>query len=73
MAIVQLKRSAVPGAIPTVGQLALGELAINTTDGKVYIKKNVSGTESVIEVGAATQSSANIGQIIALRSGLFTI
>jgi hypothetical protein len=32
--------------------LELGEVAINTYDGKMYIKKNVSGTETVVEVGA---------------------
>lgn len=49
---VQLKRSAVQGAVPTTGQLNLGELAINTYDGKLYLKKNVSGTESIVEIGA---------------------
>jgi len=44
-------RSAVAGRTPTTSQLELGELAINTTDGKVFIKKSVSGTESVVEVG----------------------
>lgn len=48
---IQLRRSAVQGAAPTTTQLALGELAINTFDGKLYLKKNVSGTESIVEVG----------------------
>lgn len=47
---IRIKRSAVPGAIPTTAQLALGELAINTADGKVFLKKN-DGAESIIEVG----------------------
>ena len=49
---VQLKRSATAGAIPSTSDLSLGELAINTYDGKAYIKKNVGGTESIVEVGA---------------------
>ena len=49
---VQLKRSATSGAIPSTSDLALGELAINTYDGKAYIKKSVGGTESIVEVGA---------------------
>ena len=49
---VQLKRSATAGAIPSTSDLALGELALNTYDGKAYIKKNVGGTESIVEVGA---------------------
>ena len=51
---VQLKRSATAGAIPSTSDLALGELALNTYDGKAYIKKSVGGTESIVEVGAET-------------------
>jgi len=47
---IKLKRSATSGAVPTTASLALGEVAINTYDGKVYIKKD-DGAESVIEVG----------------------
>jgi len=53
---VQLKRSATAGAIPSTSDLALGELALNTYDGKAYIKKNVGGTESIVEVGADTST-----------------
>ena len=49
---IKLKRSATSGAIPSTSALELGEVAINTYDGKMYIKKNVSGTETVVEVGA---------------------
>ena len=49
--LVKLRRSATQSAIPTTGQLELGELALNTYDGKVYMKKNVGGTESVVQVG----------------------
>lgn len=45
---LQIKRSAVPGKVPTVADLDLGELAINTYDGKAYMKKNVSGVETVV-------------------------
>jgi hypothetical protein len=31
--------------------LDLGELALNTYDGKVYLKKEVSGVQSIVEVG----------------------
>ena len=47
---IQLRRSATANAVPTTTQLALGELAINTTDGKLYLKKNVSGVETIIDV-----------------------
>ncbi len=51
MALLKFKRSAVPGKVPTLADLELGELAINTYDGKVYMRKD-SGTASIIEVGA---------------------
>ena len=48
---IRLRRSATAGNIPTTSQLDLGELALNTFDGKLYLKKSVNGTESVVEVG----------------------
>ena len=38
--IIKIKRSAVAGKIPTTTDLQLGELAINTYDGKVYIEQD---------------------------------
>jgi hypothetical protein len=54
---IQVKRSAVPAKVPVVGDLSLGEFAINTYDGKLYIKKD-SGTPAIVEIGA-TVSGAN--------------
>lgn len=48
---IKLKRSASPNAAPSTSDLALGEVAINTYDGKMYIKKSVGGTESIVEIG----------------------
>lgn len=53
---IKIKRSAVAGKAPAVGDLQLGELAINTYDGKLYTKKD-NGTASVVEIGAAGASS----------------
>ena len=57
---IKLRRSAVQGAVPTTAQLQLGELAINTYDGKLYLKKN-NGTESIVEIGAGGGASISIG------------
>ena len=54
--VIKVKQSSVAGKVPTTTQLQLGELALNTTDGKLYFKKNVSGTESVVTVSASTAS-----------------
>ena len=50
--LIKLKRSAVAGRVPTTSQLELGELAINTADGKIYIKQDLNGTESIVEFSA---------------------
>ena len=50
---IKLKRSALQGTPPTTSSLELGEVAINTYDGKMYIKKD-DGTESIVEVGSST-------------------
>ena len=36
---IKLKRSGTQNAVPSTSQLALGEVALNTYDGKMYIKK----------------------------------
>jgi hypothetical protein len=46
---IKLKRSAVPGKAPAVGDLDLGELGLNTYDGKLYTKKD-NGTASIVEL-----------------------
>ena len=46
------KRSAVAGKAPSTTDLQLGELAVNTNDGKLYMKRSVSGVESIKEIGA---------------------
>jgi len=56
---VKLKRSAVAGKIPTTSDLDLGELGLNTYDGKAYMKKN-DGTEAVVEIGGGSSSSGPI-------------
>ena len=63
--IVKVKRSSVPGKVPTTTDIDLGELAINSYDGKLYLKKNVSGTESIVDV---TQAGSGIttGKAIAM-------
>jgi hypothetical protein len=53
---IELKRSAVPGRVPTTSSLELGELAINTYDGKLFYKQDVSGSESIIQVATTSGS-----------------
>jgi hypothetical protein len=46
--VIQLKRSESAGSIPTVNDIAVGELAVNLADGTLYSKKTDG---SIIEVG----------------------
>ena len=43
---IKLKRSNTAGNLPTTTDLALGEVAINTKDGKLFLRKHVDGTDS---------------------------
>lgn len=48
---IKLRRSSIPGKIPTTGQLELGEVAINTHDGKMFFKRDANGAISIVELG----------------------
>ena len=53
---IKLRRSATAGAIPTTSNLDLGELALNTNDGKLYMKTTEGSLDSVIQIGSSTDS-----------------
>lgn len=51
---IQVRRTNVPGKVPTAEQLFDGEIAINTHDGKMFFKRDANGALSVVEVGVDT-------------------
>ena len=57
---IRLRRSATAGNIPTTSQLDLGELALNTFDGKIYLKKEVNGVQSVVEIGGGGSQQSGV-------------
>jgi hypothetical protein len=57
---IKIKRSSVEGKVPLTSDLDLGELAINTYDGKLYLKKN-DGVESIVDFTGFTGSQGVIG------------
>lgn len=59
---IKIKRTSVAGKVPTTAQLDLGELAINTTDGKLFLKKSLNSVESIVDVGSATTLAGNNGE-----------
>lgn len=62
---IKLKSSAVAGKVPTTSDLALRELAINTYDGALYMKRN-AGTEEIIRIA---QGNQDYGLITGSSSG----
>jgi hypothetical protein len=57
-----LKRSGVAGSVPTTSSLQVGEIALNTYDGKAFLHKSGS-TDSVVEIvvtGANTTGSISL-------------
>lgn len=67
---IELKRSGVPGKIPTTSSLELGQLALNTYDGKLYMKKKDNVSESIIEIGGGGTGSAGISAIYIADEGV---
>lgn len=59
--LIKLKRSATPSAVPTAAQLEPGELAINTADGRVYLKKE-DGT--VVTVNPEVDGGASLTVVV---------
>ncbi|SDB57542.1 phage tail protein [Bauldia litoralis] len=59
---ITLKRSASAGKVPLATDLQLGELAVNTNDGKLYLKKD-DGTPSIVEVGPVTSVAGRTGAV----------
>lgn len=51
---IKIKRSAVPGKVPTTSDLVLGELGLNTYDGALYVERD-TGTPEVVRLAFANQ------------------
>ena len=62
---IKLKRSSVSGNTPTTSDLELGEVAINTYDGKMFIKKN-DGSDSIVEIGGSSGTVTDAFKTIAV-------
>lgn len=60
-----LKRTATPGKVPALADLQLGELGINTYDGKLYLRKD-NGSPSIIEIGGGSGGVSDHGLLTGL-------
>ena len=69
--VVKLKRTAVEGKVPTTATLELGELAINTYDGRIFFEKD-NGTPSIQQVLTTdTTTTGSINLIGAITASYF--
>lgn len=70
-----LKRSAVAGRVPDTGSLNLGELAVNTLDGKLYFKKSgsVESIETIVTTDSITSGSITITDDITIQQDLYVV
>jgi hypothetical protein len=70
-----LKRSAVPGRVPDTGSINLGEVAINTYDGKLYFKKSgsVQSVETIVTTNSITSGSIQVSDDITIQRDLYVI
>jgi hypothetical protein len=59
-----LKRSSLPGKVPDTNSLNVGEVAINTYDGKLFIKRsgNTDSIQSVLTTDSVTTGSITLTQ-----------
>ena len=59
-----LKRSSLPGKVPDTGSLNVGEIAVNTYDGKLFIKRsgNTDSIQSIVTTDSITTGSIRLTQ-----------
>jgi len=72
--VFKLKRSSVKGKAPTTSNIALGEIAINTNDGRLFFKTTDSASSSAIvtlrEISGGTGITETAGEISITNSGV---
>ena len=76
---IKLKRSALAGKVPNTSSIDLGEIAINTYDGKVFFKKSgsVHSVEQIVATNSITTGSITLtqtgsfGELVVTQDGNF--
>lgn len=61
--IIKLKRSLSAGSKPATSDLSIGELAMNVTDGKVFLRKSGSAGDNVKEIVTLDHDGALSGSL----------
>ena len=65
---ILLRRSSTQGKVPSTSNLSLGELAINTYDGRIFFEKN-DGSAAIVHI--VTTDSVSTGSIELTQTGSF--
>ena len=58
---IRIRRSATPNKVPDTSQLQLGELAINTFDGKLYLEQDQTSASGIVTVIAVNPWGVGVG------------
>jgi uncharacterized protein YaiE (UPF0345 family) len=72
---LKLRRSAVPGRVPSTSSIDFGEIALNTFDGLAFIKRSGSSGEEVVTLGSreGAFTGSFSGSFVGNGGGLFNI
>ena len=71
---LKLRRSSIPNKTPDTGSLDFGELALNTYDGLIFMKKSGSSGEEIIRVAGGNSFSGSFsGSFYGDGSGLTNV
>ena len=73
---ILLRRNLTSGNVPTTSSLELGELAVNTADGKIFLKKSGSAGQSIeaaVTTNTTTTGSVNLlGNLLIIGRSSFS-
>lgn len=61
---IKLKSSAVPGKVPSLSDLQVRELALNTADGRLFTRRSSAGIDSIVELTGGGAGSAAFGVVV---------
>lgn len=64
-----LKRSSVAAKVPLTTDLVLGELAVNTNDGTIFMKKN-NGVDSIVQIGGVSSVAGKTGTVTLVNADI---
>ena len=71
---IKLKRTGTAAKVPNISDLSLGELAINTFDGKLFFLKNdgTDSLESIVTTNAEITGSVNLNGSITSSAAIIS-